>query len=133
MALIKRSRARVSDVAGFVFFAAFSVTFFLRSPEMSVLLVPMIGKELFTALTFLIRERPQAAVGTFQARFAAYADSRNTNPTSAGPGLCFPLSSCFGVRPLLLSTRERSPSAGVAKSQIFPVESEPLARKVAHN
>ena len=33
----------------------------------------MIGKELFTAFTFLIRERPQAAVGTFQARFAAYA------------------------------------------------------------
>ena len=48
---------------------------FSACPEMSVLLVPMIGKELFTALTFLIRERPQAAVGTFQARFAAYAGS----------------------------------------------------------
>ena len=73
MALIKRPRARVSDVAGFVFFAAFAATLFFRMPEMSVLLVPMVGKELFTALTFLIRERPQAAVGTFQARFAAYA------------------------------------------------------------
>jgi protein-S-isoprenylcysteine O-methyltransferase Ste14 len=75
MALIKRTRARVSDVAGFVFFAAFAASFFVRMPEMSVLLVPIIGKELFTAWTFLIRERPQAAVGTFRARFAAYAGS----------------------------------------------------------
>lgn len=75
MALTKRPRARVADVAGFVFFAAFAATLFFRMPEMSVLLVPMIGKELFTAWTFLIRERPQAAVGTFQARFAAYAGS----------------------------------------------------------
>jgi protein-S-isoprenylcysteine O-methyltransferase Ste14 len=73
MALRKSSRARISDIAGFVFFAAFSATMFLRMPEMSVLLLPMIGKELFTAFTFLIRERPQAAVGTFRARFTAYA------------------------------------------------------------
>ena len=75
MTLITRTRARAADVAGFVFFAAFAATFVVRMPEMSVLLVPIIGKELFTAWTFLIRERPQAAVGTFQARFAAYAGS----------------------------------------------------------
>jgi len=75
MALIRRTRVRMSDVAGFVFFAAFAASFFVRMPEMSVLLVPIIGKELFTAWTFLIRERPQAAVGTFRARFAAYAGS----------------------------------------------------------
>ena len=73
MAFRKTTRGRVSDVAGFVFFAAFAAILFFRTPEMGVLLVPMVGKELFTALTFLIRERPQAAVGTFQARFAAYA------------------------------------------------------------
>jgi len=70
---MKRSRARVADVAGFVFFAAFAVSLVFRMGEMSVLLVPMIGKELFTAWTFLIRERPRASVGTFPARFAAYA------------------------------------------------------------
>jgi protein-S-isoprenylcysteine O-methyltransferase Ste14 len=69
----KRPRARIADVAGFVFFAAFAATLPFRMPEISVLLVPMVGKELFTAFTFLIRERPQAAMGTVQARFAAYA------------------------------------------------------------
>jgi protein-S-isoprenylcysteine O-methyltransferase Ste14 len=69
----KTTRARISDGAGFVFFAALSAMLFLQKPEMGVLLVPMVGKELFTALTFLIRERPQAVVGTFQARFVAYA------------------------------------------------------------
>jgi protein-S-isoprenylcysteine O-methyltransferase Ste14 len=60
-------------MTGFVFFAAFSGTLLVRLPQMSVLLVPMVGKELFTALTFLIRDRPQATVGTLKARFAAYA------------------------------------------------------------
>lgn len=72
MVFRKTPRTRVSDVAGFVFFAAFAATLVFRKPEM-VLLIPMVAKELFTALTFLIRERPRAAVGTFQARFAAYA------------------------------------------------------------
>jgi protein-S-isoprenylcysteine O-methyltransferase Ste14 len=69
----KTTRAHVSNATGFVFFAAFAVMLFVRKPEMGMLLVPMVGKELVMALTFLIRERPQAAVGTFQARFAAYA------------------------------------------------------------
>jgi protein-S-isoprenylcysteine O-methyltransferase Ste14 len=75
MILIKKPRARLADIAGSVFFAVFASTLFLRMPEMSVLLVPMLGKELFTALTFLIRERPRAALGTLRARFAAYAGS----------------------------------------------------------
>jgi protein-S-isoprenylcysteine O-methyltransferase Ste14 len=74
LSLIKRPRARVADVTGFVFFVAFTASLFLRMPQ-SVLLAPMLGKELFTAFTFLIRERPKAAVGTFQARFAAYTGS----------------------------------------------------------
>ena len=73
MAKRKRTQPRVSDVAGFVFFAAFAASLFFRMPEMSVLLVPMIGKELFQAFTFLIRERPHASVGTLKARLAAYA------------------------------------------------------------
>lgn len=67
------SEVRPADLAGFLFFATFSAAFLIRNPEMGVLLVPMIGKELLTAFTFLIRERPRAAVGTFKARVAAYA------------------------------------------------------------
>jgi len=58
MTLIKKLRARVSDVAGFVIFAAFSAAFFLRMPEMSVLLVPMIGRQLFTVTSHSILMRP---------------------------------------------------------------------------
>ena len=58
MTLIKKLRSRISDVAGFVIFAAFSATFFLRMPEMSVLLVPMMGKHLFTAMSHSILMRP---------------------------------------------------------------------------
>ena len=65
--------ARASDIAGFAFFAAFSGTLVLRAPELSLLLVPVIAKEVFTAFTFLIREQPRAAVGTLKARLAAYA------------------------------------------------------------
>ena len=68
-----RSGARASDIVGCVFFAAFSAALLIRMPQMSVLLVPMVGKELITACTFLIRESPRAVVGTLPARFAAYA------------------------------------------------------------
>jgi protein-S-isoprenylcysteine O-methyltransferase Ste14 len=67
------TRARAFDIAGFAFFALSSSTLVLRAPQLGLLLVPVIGKELFTAFTFLIREQPRAAVATFQARFAAYA------------------------------------------------------------
>jgi protein-S-isoprenylcysteine O-methyltransferase Ste14 len=73
MGLSSTNRARACDIAGFVFFAGSSGALLIRVPEMGVLLVPMIAKELFTAFTFLIRDRPRAAVGTFKARFAAYA------------------------------------------------------------
>jgi hypothetical protein len=57
MTLIKELRARVSDVAGFALFVAFSATFLFRMPEMSVLLVPAIGRELFTAMSHSILMR----------------------------------------------------------------------------
>ena len=67
------SRQRATDIAGFVFFGALAVAFFIRMPRMAFLLLPMLAKELFMAFTFLIRERPVAAIGSWPARVAAYA------------------------------------------------------------
>jgi protein-S-isoprenylcysteine O-methyltransferase Ste14 len=68
-----RTRARVSDVVRFAFFAAVSVALFRRMPEMRILLSLLIGKWLFAVLQRRIGKRPQADVYPVEARFAAYA------------------------------------------------------------
>lgn len=73
--LIARAYGRWSDIVGFVFFASMAAALLARLPELGLLLLPSIGKEVFTAYTFLRRDRARAAVGTIPARFAAYAGS----------------------------------------------------------
>ena len=66
---------RWSDIVGFIFFAGLGISVLIRMPEAAILLLPSVGKELFTAYTFLTRDAPRRTIGTLPARFAAYGSA----------------------------------------------------------
>jgi protein-S-isoprenylcysteine O-methyltransferase Ste14 len=66
---------RVSDVIGFCFFSALAVWTVVEVPTLSVWLLPTFAHELFSAVAFVIRDRPRAMAPSLAARVAAYGGS----------------------------------------------------------
>jgi protein-S-isoprenylcysteine O-methyltransferase Ste14 len=69
---LPRVVGRASDWAGFIAFGLLAIKTFQRMPELSILLLPTIAHELFTAMGFLIRDRARATHRHAGAQLAAY-------------------------------------------------------------
>jgi protein-S-isoprenylcysteine O-methyltransferase Ste14 len=63
---------RLSDWIGFGFFITLSVMTLIQAPMLGILMMPTLALEVFTAVAFLVRERPRAALRSARAWVAAY-------------------------------------------------------------
>jgi protein-S-isoprenylcysteine O-methyltransferase Ste14 len=64
---------RVSDWLGFLCFVLLAYSTARKMPAVGLLLIPTLVHELLSAVSFLIRDKPLAAVRSLRARVAAYA------------------------------------------------------------
>jgi protein-S-isoprenylcysteine O-methyltransferase Ste14 len=67
-----RVRPRAADWVGFLCFGALAATTVSKMPAVGVLMAPTLALECFTALSFLIREPPRAALRGPWPRLTAY-------------------------------------------------------------